>query len=411
VVACTDDATVIEQRTEPSFAAPDAVPGDAPTPGGRVYAMTTHAFGPDSTTSYLVAMSSLDEGTVMDLDTAIELPDYANVAGIVGEPHVWLGYDLSPIVERWDLGDDGQFERGPRLSFANLGAATVSPDAQGAFVSRDLAAVPNQETGELVLWNPTAMGIVNTLDLEIPERDGVPPLFRSTVARADGSLLLSYYYISGEGDLADVAGIVIVDPSGPSVVGRDEWEGCNYNYARTAPDGTVYLTVSASWTQRSLIYPTGPWLAKACLLRIQPGATQFDRDFDPNVLGSLTGGRQITGNLELLNDRQAFFVAWHDELRTQEFTVANFDDVQFSTPAYKWYFWDMESGQATEVSGEPFAALPNVNIVDGRALYSDQRSASDRGGRGMVPFFELTVEGPKPAFTGIGTTWYMLRIQ
>jgi hypothetical protein len=52
-----------------------------------------------------------------------------------------------------------------------------------------------------------------------------------------------------------------------------------------------------------------------------------------------------------------------------------------------------------------------VNIIDGRVLYSDQRSASDDGGRGRVPFFELTVDGPTPAFTGIGTTWYMLRIR
>jgi hypothetical protein len=410
-IGCSDGATVIDQRAEPALADPATGVGEAQQPGGSVYAMTTHAFGPDMTTSYLVAIPSLSEGTVMDLGTAIELPDYANVSGIPGEPYVWLGYDLSPIVERWDLGQSGQFERGPRLSFANLGAATVSPDAQGAFISRELAAVPNQATGELVLWNPAAMELVNTLDLEIPERDGVVPLVRSTVVRSDGTLLLSYYYLSDEGDFADVAGIVIVDPSVPAVVGRDEWEGCNYNYARIAQDGTVYLTVSASWTQRSLIYPAGPWLAKSCLLRILPGATQFDREFDPNVLGALSGGRPITGNLELLNDHQAFFVAWHDELRTQEFTVDNFDDVQFSTPAYKWYFWDMETGQASEVPAEPFAALPSVNIVDGRVFYSDQRSARDNGGRGRVPYFELTADGPTPAFTGVGTTWNMLRIR
>jgi len=413
-IGCSDGARVIDQRVEPALgdpATPAGEGGGAETAEGSVYAMTTHAFGPDTTTSYLVALSSLDEGDVMNLDTAIELPDYANVAGIVGEPFVWLGYDSSPIIERWDLDAEGRFQPGPRLSFANLGAATVSPDAQGTFISLELAAVPNQQTGELVFWNPTTMEIVGALDLEIPERNGVTPLVRSTVARPDGSLLLSYYYISAEGDFEDGAGIVIVDPSGPAVVARDEWQGCNYNYARLAADGSVYLTVNASWTQRSLIYETGPWLAETCLLRILPGATQFDRDFDPKSLVSLAGGRRIAGNLELINDHQAFFVAWQDELRTEAFTVENFDDVQFSTPAYKWYFWDMASGQASEVPGEPFAALPSVNIVDGRVLYSDQRSASDNGGRGRVPFFELTAAGSTPAFTGIGTTWNVLRIR
>jgi len=420
--ACSDSATVLEtsgQQANPAEGTGPAGGGEA-TPGegvdtaqtGSLYAMTVHAFGPDSTTSYLVTVPSLEEGNLMDLDTAIELPDYANVGGISGEPFVWLGYSNSPTVERWDLDASGRFVRGPTLSFANLGASSVSPDAQGAFISRELAAVPNQDTGELIFWNPTSMEIVGSLDLEIPERDGVPPLVRSTTARPDGTLLLSYYYLSAEGRFVDVAGIVVVDPSGPSVLGRDEWEGCNYNYARDAADGTVYLTVNASWIQGRLVYPDGgPWVATPCLLRVLPGATEFDRGFVPEVLSGLAGGRQITGNLEPTSEREAFFVAWQDELVTAELTPENFDDMRYTIPAYKWYLWDIVGAQAVEVPGEPFAALPEINVVDGRMWYSDQRLAGDNGGLGVVPFYELTPTGPKPAFIGFGTTWYMVRVR
>jgi hypothetical protein len=412
--ACSDSSTIIEQGEPAALPEPGASPGDAtetPPAAGNVYAMTVHAFGPDITTSYLVTLQSVDEGSVMDLDTAIELPAFANVAGIAGEPFVWLGYGGEPTLERWDLRPDGRLEPGPRLNFANLGASEVSPDAQGAFISMDLAAVPNQQTGELIFWNPTTMEIVGTLNLEIPARDGIPPLVRSTTPRADGSLVLSYYYISPEGEFADGAGIVVVDPSGPSVIARDEWAGCDYNYARATDDGTIYLTVGAQWIQRRLIYADGPYLAQPCLLRILPGATEFDRDFDPNTLAGLSGGRAITGNLEPVNAGEAFFVAWQEELMGTPFTPENYDDVRGTTAAFKWYHWDMASGQATEVPGDPFAALPTVYPVDGRQLYSDQRLAGDDGGLGVVPFYELTPSGSRPAFTGFGTTWKVLRLR
>jgi hypothetical protein len=407
--ACSDDAIVLDAPPGPGE---PMEPGEGEETPAHVYAMTVHAFGPDSTTSYLVATPSLEAGNVLDLDTAIELPDYANVSGIPGEPYVWLGYDTSPIIERWDLAADGSFDRGPSVSFANLGAASVSPDAQGAFISTELAAVPNQATGELVFWNPSSMEIIDSLALEIPDREGIPAYVRSTTARPDGTLLLSYYYLSGEGEFADVAGIVVVDPEGLEIIGRDEWEGCNYNYARAAEDGTVYLTVGAQWIQGSLVYADGgPWLAEPCLLRVLPDATEFDRSLDSHVLAELAGGREITGNLELAGDGEAYFVAWQDELMTEEFTVDNFDDVRFSTPAYKWYRWQLGSDQASEVPGDPFAALPSVSTIDGRLFYSDQRLVGANGGRGIAPNYELTPSGPLPAFIAYGTIWNVLRVR
>jgi hypothetical protein len=256
------------------------------------------------------------------------------------------------------------------------------------------------------------MELVDSLDLEIPEREGITPLIRSSTAREDGTLLLSYYHISPDGEFADVAGIVVVDPSVPAVIARDEWEGCNYNYAREALDGTIYLTVGAQWIQSRLVYPNGgPWLAEPCLLRILPGTSEFDRELDPNVLGELAGGRAITGNLELRSENQAFFVAWHEELMTEDVTVENFDSVRFSIPAYKWYLWDMQAQVASEVPGEPFAALPTVTRIEGRMLYADQRLADDNGGLGVVPFYELTESGPEAAFIGFGRTWNILRVR
>lgn len=96
---------------------------------------------------------------------------------------------------------------------------------------------------------------------------------------------------------------------------------------------------------------------------------------------------------------------------SEQLTVENYDALRNVTPAYKWYGWDLESGDVAEVPGEPFAALPSVNTVNGRRFFGDQRSASDDGGLGVVPFYELTASGIEPAFVGYGTTWNILRIR
>lgn len=380
-----------------------------------VYAMTVHAFGPDTTTSYLVTMPSLEEGTLMDLDSAIELPDYANVTGIAGKPSVWLSDFSTPIIERWDVTEDNSLKRGATVSFANLGASSVSQGAQGAFVSAELAALPSQDTGELILWNPTTMEIIGTIDLEIPDKDGIAPLIRSTVPRPDGTLVLSYYYINSEGVFADGAGIVVVDLDKKSVVGRDEWAGCNYNFAKMLPDGTVYLTISGHWALRSLAYPKDapvpPWTAEPCLLRVLPGAQKFDREFDPNTLGKIAGDKAITGNFEPLGETEAFFTVWHEELMTEAFTPENVDDLRGKTAAFHWYHWDMKADKVTKVPGKPFAGIPEVNPVDGKLIYADQTLSEDNGGLGVVPYYELTKDGAKPAFIGYGATWKMLRVR
>src|ERR1043165_6396486 len=77
--ACSDNTIVLDA---PPGSGEPTDPDEGEVTPEHVYAMTVHAFGPDSTSSYLVATPSLEAGNVIDLDTAIELPDYANVSGI-----------------------------------------------------------------------------------------------------------------------------------------------------------------------------------------------------------------------------------------------------------------------------------------------------------------------------------------
>jgi hypothetical protein len=96
---------------------------------------------------------------------------------------------------------------------------------------------------------------------------------------------------------------------------------------------------------------------------------------------------------------------------TEELTPDNYDDRRYSTPAWRWYTWDLQSAEATAVATEPFASQPDVLWADGRALFRDQRLTAERGGRGITPMYELTADGKLvTAFTGYGSIASIVKV-
>lgn len=402
VVACSGDgATIIDRRELGPASSVDPEDDDA----APLYALVTTAWGPDGQTSYLTTLPSLEAGTVLSLDSAIERPGNWSMLGIDGYPAVWLAHWDGPTIERWDLRDDGTFVLGQTLSFANLGV-TQAGRAEFGPLTLERASFPEVATGTLVNWNPTTMEVLASLPLGIPDDGAIPPAPRGAVAMADGTLLVDYFYLDAERRVGDSAGIVAVDWSNNEILGRDEWDGCGMNKpAGQTSDGTAYFTVQADWVHATLLFEPGePWASPPCIFRVLPGSIRRDPTFAPTDLGDLIGGG-ITGSLEVLNDNLAYFMAWDEELFAEELTVENYFDRRFSIPAWKWYTWDMRSAEAVEVPNtEPLAAATATIKGDGRKFFADRRLLSDNGGLGISPTYELAPNGTiEPAFIGYGT--------
>jgi len=380
---------------------------------GPLYAAMVTVAGPDGDTSYLTTIGSLDAGSVLDIDAGIEFPGTASILGISGHPSVWVTSWDEPTIERWDLDRNDTFQRGPTVSFAKLGVENTGYVSLSLAFTLERAAFYSRELGALVQWNPSTMEIVATLPLDIPDNGTIPPADGWVQLRPDGTVLVDYYYLDGDWNLGDRVGLTTVDWIKNEIVGRDEWLGCNYlGRGGHTSDGTAYYTALAQWVQDALLWPGEPSTAVPCALRVLPGETAFDRDFSPTDLGDLVGGRQVTGSLEVLNDERAYFVAWHDELVPEPLTPENFDGLRYSTPAWKWYTWDLASEQATEVESDPFASQPDVLWADGRMFFRDQCLTADRGGRGITPLYELTAEGTlENAFIGYGIVDSIVKVR
>jgi hypothetical protein len=381
--------------------------------GQAQYAVMTIVSSPDADTSYLTTIGSLDAGAVLNIDTAIEITGPASIMGVSGHPAVWVTSWDEPTIERWDLDQNGIFHRGRKVSFANLGVTNTGYVSLSTAFTLGKAAFYSSEIGSLIFWDPSAMEIVDTLSLDIPDNGAIPPSDGWVQLRPDGTLLVNYYYLDGDWNLGDRVGLRAVDFGSQEVIGSDEWIGCNYlGRGSQTSDGTTYYTALAQWVQPAVLWPDDPTTAVPCSLRVLPGETVFDRDFSPNDLGELVGGMKVSGSLEVVNDDRAYFVGWREDLLGDTLTPENFEDLRYSTPAWKWYTWDLSSPQATEVDADPFASQPDVMWADGRAFFRDQRLTADRGGTGITPIYELTRGGTlESAFIGYGSVDTIVKVR
>src|SRR5262245_28509583 len=111
LAACTDTSRIAP--VEGTQAAPGA---DATAPLYVVHTRVNAA--EDVQLSYLASVSSIEAGAELDLDGAIELeaPD-VGIVGLPGTPYVYAGSCADPTITRWEVGADGTFHEGPRLSF------------------------------------------------------------------------------------------------------------------------------------------------------------------------------------------------------------------------------------------------------------------------------------------------------
>jgi len=419
--ACGDDSTLttVPATPEPTPVLQDDSSMQTPAPQPQpLYAAMVNVGSPEGDVSYLTTLGSLDAGNVLDLSNGIEFPGTKAILGISGRPSVWVTSWDEPTIQRWDLDADGSFQRGPTVSFAALGVTNTGYVSLSRAFTPERAAFYSSEIGELIQWNPRTMEIIGTLPLDIPDlvisgAGAIPPGGGWVQLRPDNTVVVNYYYLDGDFVLGDRVGIKVVDWVDNEVIGSDEWIGCNYlgRGAQTS-DGTLYYTALAQWVQDGLVWPGEATTAVPCALRVSPGDSQFDRSFQPNDLGRLVGGQAVTGSLEILNDHRSYFVAWDEALVTRPLTADNFDDLRYTTPAWRWYTWDLESPEATPVDAEPFASQPDILWADGHALFRDQRLTAERGGRGVTPMYELTAEGTLvTAFTGYGTVDSIVKVR
>lgn len=314
------------------------------------YAIASAIFGPDTDTTYISLIASLDSAE-FDLSKALEIPGNASVAAHGG----WLfvsGGD-SPTITRYSITPEGAFVNDGTISFVNqdVGEFGLYIDDWGnTFISDHKAYLSNSSTVTIV-WDPTTMAITGRIEQ--------PALVRDAALTADGSpgilrgnrLYRTFFWKNWdeyttlpEQYLAvyDVENDVLLD-----LVREERCPGMNNNVSQDEA-GNIFFS---NWVY-NVTETLGRGAPKSCALRLNAGAESFDPAWQL-VFSDLAGGREGAA-LSYLKDGQGVFAAFYDENLTIE-PDTDFEEMALSA---NWRLWgvDLESRTAAPLEGVDWLA-------------------------------------------------------
>ncbi|MEM9730840.1 MAG: hypothetical protein AAF997_19820 [Myxococcota bacterium] len=287
LVACGDSAGTSDQEPEPE-------PGADPEFVG--FAVCVDVPSPLGSTGFIFAVDELS-GQTLSLSEGVETGGGGSTC-TTGLGYAFLGSAESPLIQRFELDDEGRLVPGPRVSFGNVLSSIFAGRGRALqFISEDRALYIDRTSGIVVAWNPTEMTVIESIQLEGYEVDGggasiVPVL----VGEQRDDILMFVRYgdtNTGGGTQLKRAGLISLDPETLEyTVSIDERCGGFFNDVETR-DGTIYMASSPFVVTQQLL-DLNPF--EPCMLRVLPGATEFDPDFYVEMK-DLTGGLAAGGIL------------------------------------------------------------------------------------------------------------------
>jgi hypothetical protein len=305
-------------------------------------------------TTYVQALATLDGGHI-DNTNALELPGNGTV--IASTKSFFVGLPEEPTWVRYGLNEAGAIEETGRMSLLNTGATAI--DYGNAIVDEDTAVSVLSAQAIAIVWNPSTMEIKGEIDLGHLVREGFELEVWTTVAR-NGLVYIPGRWADWDGSrIFPAVSITIVDPKTMSVVGIAEDDRCasGGNVAFDA-DGFAYVMGDGrNASLQMFARAAGAPEPQNCILRIAPGAVDFERDFFFTV-PSLTGGLESMTELE--SPAQGTGVAFSKMFYPAELPadVSSTDFDFWGARAHK--LWRIELAnppRAEEVVGAPFSAI------------------------------------------------------
>jgi hypothetical protein len=353
--------------------------GFAPGSQGR-YALASVVIDADGNrTTYVQAISSLDEGP-FDNEAAIEMP--GNGVVMAGGGHIFVGLAEEPTWIRYTPDASGAIAETGRMSLLNTGAGYI--DYGNAIVDAETAVSVLSTPAVAVVWNPSTMEIRGEIDLSFLVREGYSLEVWTTIAH--GGLV----YVPGRWSDWDGARIfpgvsmTIIDPRAMSVVGTATDDRCA-SAGRVVFDQAGYAYVMGDGRNYSIqmfANAAGTTAPDNCLLRMAPGTTAFEAGYF-HTIPSLTGGRQSITELE--TGRQGSGVGFAKMFYPDQLPpgVMPVDFDFWGERAHKmWRIRLADPPSAEEVRGIPFSAIGFEGSVLGGHLFSGE--SLDGGGTSEV---------------------------
>jgi len=366
------------------------------------YLVGTRIWDDATTTSYFNVVSSLEEGTSVDLAQAVEVAGAAKLYAIGDIGWLAIGGGEEPTITRYTLNDAGKLVRGATLSLLSLGVTSLWDTLY--VVSETKMYYPDRANRQLIVINPTAMEVQGTVELPETAREGFLSLYGYTPLLRDGKLLFTvgwFDWFETDSVLGET-GLVVVDTATDTVERFDVDDRCGgITTGVVTESGDAYFVSSAL---AAAAHRLGRFTPSPCALRVNAGEDAFDSGYVKELADVVTS--EVAGE-PVPAGSNALFLRVFDESEAT-FTETSATTELTGQAAWRWWRWDVESGEASPV--EELAPSTSDVLwfqVDGRVYGTETTSTYSH-----TTLIELTAEGgPKAALTAPGFVHGVARIR
>jgi hypothetical protein len=325
----------------------DTGDADAAPLAGETFLLGTRVWDDSSTTSYFHVVPSLEAGTGVDTDLAVEVPGAAKLFAVPGAGWFAIGAGESPVITRYTLDGSGRLVAGASVTFQDYGVTSLWPSLY--VVSPTKVYYPDRDGQQLIVWNPTTMEVTGSIALPGTGRTGFLSLYGYTpIVRGDLLLFAVGWFDWAINDtVLGETGLVVVDTRTDQLVRVDVDTRCGgISEAVITGSGDAYFVSSAlAGAARRL----GRFSLEPCALRIRAGAEAFDDGYAArlaDVTGAAIAGEPIPGGGD-----DIFLRVFDESLATVGAGDATWKLTGQS--AWRWLRWDVTSGDARPVDLAP----------------------------------------------------------
>lgn len=329
----------------------DADDPDA-NPDGPLYSVASVVQDPEGRTLYLWAVDSLDKD--LEIASATEIPGNSRHWSYEGA--VYVGLAEEPTIVKLVPGEQGGLKEADKVSFAHTGLSGVP--AGVAFLAPDKAYLFAESQYLVVIWNPTTMEITGSIDLSHLKKEQFSVEMHMASVGAERIYVPLRYFDWANQKYVAKAEVMIFDPSKDELAGiasSDRCVGAQRPFEQA--DGTTYLLADGrSYLVQAWAMDADQPVPHNCILRILPGATDFDADFFVDI-PELTGGPDAaTAFWRGGADGVAFAKLFHEDQLDPSADGSAFKIWSYPTFGL-WRFELGDTVKATQVKGVPYSIV------------------------------------------------------
>ena len=320
----------------------------------EAFVASQRVFLPDGRFVLLHLLSDL-ERQQLNVDEGFEFSGFSRVRAFNGK--VFVFESESGQVIRFGVTPSLQLEEEARLSMTNQGVRSFNDTT--TFVS-PARAFYFDFSGQMIVFDPEAMEIVQTIEGPDMQREGFPGPRFSPPVRVGDELYVSLAWANTDTiDLIPALTVAVFSISEERLLRVVEDGRCAYGHRGFAHEGAFYLVGDASEGAGNLISDEVP---PPCLLRIREGEEQFDPDFYVDLTEPT--GRPLVANGPVgIGDGRFLNMVYDSPIDPDSFDPNNVSDlIEFANgQLWRWAVLSLPDGETTLLEGTP---LTGTNPFD-----------------------------------------------